>query len=316
MEGSGLSSEALAAAPVDGRRGRARGVVLMLGSAMSNQSGAAIGALAFPVLGPIGVVAIRQWIAGALLLVIARPAIRSFTRRQWELVLALAVVFATMNLSVYMAIERIGLGTAVTLEFLGPLVIALRGSLTALPSGAGRRVTLACAGFATVGILLLVRPEPTTDYLGVGLALSAAACWAIYILLNQAVGQRFTGVQGSAAAGGVSALLYVPIGAVVLVNHPPTLVALACGVAAGVLASVVPFLADLAALRCVPAHVFGIAMSVNPVFAAAIGALVLGDRLGAEDCVAIGLIVVANVGAVLASHTRADALEPTDRLAQ
>ncbi len=276
--------------------------MLMLGSAVSNQSGAAIGALAFPIVGPIGVVAIRQWIAGVLLLAIARPAIRSFTRRQWELVLALAVVFATMNLSVYMAIERIGLGTAVTLEFLGPLVIALRGSLTAPASGAGRRVTLACTGFATAGILLLVRPEPTTDYLGAGLALLAAACWAIYILLNRAAGQRFTGVQGPAAAGAVSALLYIPIGAVVLSNNPPTLVALACGVAAGVLASVIPFVADLDALRYVPAHVFGIVMSVNPVFAAAIGALVLGDVLGADDWAAICLIVAANAGAVLAGH--------------
>jgi inner membrane transporter RhtA len=195
-----------------------------------------------------------------------------------------------------LAIERIGLGTAVTLEFLGPLVIALRGSLTALSSGAGRRVTLACAGIAMVGMLLLVRPEPTTDYLGVGLALVAAACWAIYILLNRAVGHRFVGVQGSAAAGTVSALLYIPIGAVVLFNHPPTLLALACGVAAGVLASEVPFVADLAALRCVPTHVFGIVTSVNPVFAAAIGALVLGDRLGADDWAAIGLIVAANAG--------------------
>ena len=93
----------------------------MLGGALSNQTGAAIGALAFPVLGPVGVVAVRQWIAGIVLLAVGRPPLRSFTRREWLPVLGLAAVFAAMNVSLYSAIDRIGLGLAVTLEFLGPL---------------------------------------------------------------------------------------------------------------------------------------------------------------------------------------------------
>ncbi|HET6736834.1 EamA family transporter [Mycobacterium sp.] len=280
------------------------GVALMLGSALSNQSGAAVGALAFPVIGPVAVVAIRQWVAAAILLAIGRPRLRAFTRRQWVPVIGLAAVFVVMNLAVYIAIDRIGLGLAMTLEFLGPLGVALAGGLTATPTGMRRRVILGCAGLAAAGVVLLARPQPTIDYLGIGLGLLAAACWASYILLNRAVGERFIGVDGTAAAGAVSALVYVPIGAVALIAHPPTAVALACGAAAGVLASVVPFVADVLALRRVPAHFFGIFMSVNPVFAAAIGAAVLAEALGALEWIAIGLIVAANVGVVFATRPR------------
>src|SRR5262252_8262446 len=108
-----------------GQSGRLTGIALMTGSAASNQLGAATAALAFPALGPAGVVAVRQWVAGVLLLAAARPRFASFTREQWRPVLALALIFATMNLSLYAAVARTGLGLAVTLEFLGPLSVAL-----------------------------------------------------------------------------------------------------------------------------------------------------------------------------------------------
>jgi inner membrane transporter RhtA len=285
----------------DLRARRTAGVALMLGSALSNQTGAAVGALAFPVIGPVAVVAIRQWVAGAVLLAIGRPRLRAFTRRQWMPVIGLASVFAAMNLAVYIAIDRIGLGLAMTLEFLGPLAVALAGGLTAT-TGTRRGVILACTVLAAAGVVLLTRPQPATDYAGIGLGLFAAACWASYILLNRTVGQRFTGVEGTAAAGAVSALVYVPIGTVALIAHPPTISALVCGATAGVLASVVPFVADVLALRRVPTHFFGIFMSVNPVFAAVIGAIVLAEALGPVDWTAIALIVAANVGCVLATQ--------------
>lgn len=280
----------------------ASGIALMLGSGLSNQSGTAIGALEFPVIGPVGVVAVRQWVAALILLAVARPRLREFTRHQWLPVLCLAGVFAAMNLTVYLATDRVGLGRAVTLEFLGPLAVALYGAHSATRPGARRRLALGCALLAGAGILLLTRPQATTDYLGIGFGLIAAVCWATYILLNRTVGQRFSGVEGSAAAGAVSALLYLPIGAIVLIAHPPTAAALACGAAAGVLASAVPFVADLLALRRVPAHFFAMVMSVNPVFAAAIGAAVLGEALGVLDVTAIVLIVTANAGVVLAGR--------------
>jgi inner membrane transporter RhtA len=275
----------------------------MLGSSLGSQTGAAIGALAFPVIGPVGVVAVRQWVAGVILLAVGRPHLRSFTRRQWTPVLGLAAVFATMNVSLYTAIDRVGLGLAVTLEFLGSLTVALVGARTATPTGFRRRITLACALLAAVGVVVLARPQPTTDYVGVGLGMLAAVCWAGYILLNRTLGSRLPGVEGSAAAGALSALVYVPVGIVTLLAHPPTAAALAFALAAGVLSSVVPFLADLLALRRVPAHSFGIFMSLSPVFAAAIGATVLGEALAAVDWLAIGLIVSANAVAVSVTST-------------
>jgi inner membrane transporter RhtA len=274
-------------------------MALMLSSSLSSQTGAAIGALAFPVIGPVGVVAVRQWVAGAILLAVGRPRLRTFGRQEWLPIVGLATVFAAMNVSLYTAIDRVGLGLAVTLEFLGPLSVALVGARMATSTGARRSLATVCALLAGAGVVVLTRPQPTTDYVGVALGLLAAACWASYILLNRTLGRRVPGVEGSAAAGALSGLVYVPVGIAVLITHPPTPTALACALTAGVLASVVPFLADLLALRRVPAHSFGIFMSLSPVFAAAIGAAFLGEALAAVDWLAIGLIVGANAVAVL-----------------
>ncbi|QYA99582.1 EamA family transporter [Streptomyces anulatus] len=271
-------------------------MALMLGSGLSNQTGASIAALAFPVIGPAGVVAVRQWVAAVILGAVGRPRLRHFTAEQWRPVLGLALVFAGMNLSLYTAIDRIGLGLAVTLEFLGPLTVALAGSR--------RRVDLVAAGAAAGAVAVLMRPTPSTDYLGIGLALLAAACWACYILLNRTVGARLPGLEGSAAAAAVSALLYLPVGAWVLWHHPPTPAALGCALIAGVLSSAVPFLADLLALRRVPAHFFGVFMSVNPVFAALVGLAVLGQRLDLLAWIAIAVIVAANTAAVSTARRR------------
>ncbi|MET8178688.1 EamA family transporter [Streptomyces sp. NPDC005336] len=269
---------------------------MMCGSGLSNQTGAAIGALAFPVIGPAGVVAVRQWVAAVVLLSVGRPRIRSFTREQWRPVLLLAAVFATMNLSLYTAIDRIGLGLAVTLEFLGPLAVALAGSR--------RAVDLGCAVVAGLGVVTLTRPQPSTDYLGIGLGLLAAVCWASYILLNGTIGRRLPGAEGSAAAAGLSGLLFVPIGVAVLLQHPPTAQALLCAAAAGILSSAVPFLSDMLALRRVPAQFFGIFMSVNPVLAAVVGLVVLGESLSWSAWAAIVAVVGCNAVSVLASGRR------------
>ncbi|MFI8872785.1 EamA family transporter [Streptomyces sp. NPDC055243] len=277
--------------PAESSRGRLPGMAMMFGSGLSNQVGAATGALAFEAIGPAGVVAVRQWVAGAVLLAVGRPKVRAFTWRQWWPLLCLAAVFATMNLSLYTAIDRVGLGLAVTLEFLGPLTVALAASR--------RAVDLGCAVVAGAAVVALARPRPSADYVGIGLGLLAAACWASYILLNRTVGARLPGVEGSAAAAGVSGLLYVPVGIAVLAHHPPTATALACAVTAGVLSSAVPFLADLLALRRVDARFFGIFMSVNPVLAALVGMVVLGQSLEGVEWLAIAAIVSANGVSVL-----------------
>ncbi|MFE0630789.1 DMT family transporter [Streptomyces sp. NPDC058864] len=277
----------------------------MLGSGLSNQVGASVAALAFPVIGPLGVVAVRQWVAAAVLCGVGRPRIRSFTAAQWRPVLALAVVFAAMNLSLYTAVDRIGLGLAVTLEFLGPLAVALVGSR--------RRTDVLCALAVAAAVVVLTRPEPSTDYPGIGLALLAAACWACYIALNRVVGGRLPGLQGPAAAAAVSGAAYVPAGALALWWHPPTLTALACAVTAGILSSAVPFLSDLLTLRRVPPHFFGVFMSVNPVFAALVGLFVLDQHLDAAAWAATFVIVAANAVAVgTVAHRASPSAPPGD----
>ena len=269
---------------------RLTGVVLMTGSAACNQVGAAIAALAFPVLGPAGVVAVRQWVAAAILVGTARPRFASFTPHQWRPVLALALIFATMNLSLYAAVDAIGLGLAVTLEFLGPLAVALLASR--------RLIDLGAALIAGSAAIFLARPQPSTDYAGILLALLAAACWAGYILVNRVVGARVPGAQGPAAAAGLSALLYIPVGLWALASHPATLAALAHAGTAGLLCSAVPMVADTLALRRVAPGFFGMFMSVNPVFAALTGLILLGQPLGPADWLAVAAIVAANVVSV------------------
>jgi inner membrane transporter RhtA len=271
---------------------RLTGIALMTGSAASVQFGAATAALAFPVLGPVGVVAIRQWVAGIVLLSAVRPKFGSFTRTQWRLILALAVIFAIMNLSLYLAIDRIGLGLAVTLEFLGPLSVALLASR--------RAIDLGCALVAGAAAVVLARPQPSTDYIGMALALLAALCWAGYILLNRVVGAQVPGAQGPAAAAGLSALLYVPVGVWTLVSQPVTWTALGRAATAGILCSAIPMVADMQALRRVPARFFGVFMSVNPVFAALTGLLVLGQSLALADWGCVAAIVTANAVSVSA----------------
>ena len=269
------------------------GFATMTASAASTQLGAAVGAHAFAAIGPAGVVAIRQFVAAAMLLPVARPDPRRFTWAQWWPTIALGLVFATMNLSLYTAVDRIGLGLAVTLEVLGPLAVALAGSRT--------RKDALFVLIAAVGVYVLVLPGPSSDYLGIGAGLLAAACWAAYILLNQVVGQRLPGLQAPAAAASVSALLYVPVAVVLIAQGQLTGMAVLYAAGAGVFCSVVPYVADLIALRKVPPRFFGLAMSVHPVLAALAGLILLGEQLELHHWAGILLVVTANALAVTCS---------------
>ena len=281
--------------PLDDRGGRSVGTVTALGSAASNQFGAAMGSFAFPVIGPLGVVAVRQVVAAVVLLSVARPPLRSFTWAQWWPVLVFAVVLATMNLTLYMAIERIGLGLAVALEFLGPLSIAVAGTRS--------RVGAASAVAAGAGVLAVTRPEASSDYVGIGLALIAACGWASYILLNRTLGRRLPGVQGTAAASGVTAVVFLPIGAAIMVATRPDAATVAFAVAAGVFASAVPFALDLLALKRLPTALFGVLSSVQPVFAAVFGVVLLGETIVPVEWAGIVLIAGANVAVMTFGQT-------------
>ena len=268
------------------------GVALMLLGGAGSQAGAGIGAHAFSSLGPAGVVAVRQVVAALVLLPVARPPLLRMTWSQWWPALLLAAVFGVMNLSLYTAIDRIGLGLAVTLEFVGPLAVALLGSRS--------RTDLLTAAAAGAGVYVLVLLGPSTDFLGVGLALLAAACWAAYILLNRTAGTRLPGLQAPAVATLLTAVAYLPVLWLLASQGRLTGLPLLYAVSAGVLSSVIPYAADLTALRLVPQRLFGVFMSVHPVLAGLAGLLLLGQVLDLHEWAGIALVVLANVAAVAA----------------
>ncbi len=285
-----------------------RDVVAVLGSGTSNQVGAAIGALAFPTIGPAGVVAVRQVVAAVALMTISRPPVRRLAWSQWWPVLVLAAIFSVMNLSLYVAIDRIGLGLAVTLEFLGPLAVALFGSR--------RRSEMMIAVGAAIGVYILILPDSSSDLIGVGLALLAAAYWAGYILINRVVGTRLPGVQAPALASTISATLYLPVLGVLISQGRLVGMPLVYGLVAGVLSSTVPFAVDLKVLRSVPPRLFGILMSAQPALAALAGLVLLGQVMVMHEWIGMAMIIAANVLAVALANRRPVArpvpvLEPT-----
>lgn len=265
---------------------RASGVAMVLAASVSNQAGAAVGALAFPTIGPVGVVAVRQIVAAIVLTASVRPRLRGLRRGQWMPIIGLAVVFSVMNVCLYSAVERIGLGLAVTLEFLGPLAVAIIASR--------RVIDIACAVAAGLGVVILTELGPTTDVPGILLALTAAAAWAAYILLNRTVGRRLPGIHGAAAASLLTGIAWTPVAALWFAAHPPTPLALALAATCAVLASVIPYVIDLVALRRIPAALFGTLTSINPVWAALAGWVFLGQVLTVQAWLGLGLIVAAN----------------------
>lgn len=271
---------------------RRRGVLLMATGAVANQSGAGIAAHAFDQLGPLGVVGVRQLVAAVVLLPVARPPLRHLRWSHWWPVLLLALVFACMNASLYLAVDRIGLGPAVTLEFLGPLAVALAGSRSP------RDLLAALA--AAAGVYVLVLPGPATDVVGVALGLAAAGCWASYILLNRTAGARLPGLQAPALASALATVLCSPVLVLTALDGELGGWPLVAAVAAGVLSSGVPYAVDLMALRDVSAHLFGVFMSVNPLLAALAGLVLLGQVPAVHVWVGITTVVVVDVVALTA----------------
>jgi inner membrane transporter RhtA len=278
----------------------------VVGGAASVQLGAALGATVFPLVGPGGVVALRQTVAAVALIAVARPRLRDLTWRSLRPTLLLGLVLVSMNLALYGAVDRIGLGLAVTLEFLGPLALALLGSR--------RRIDLLTAVMAGVGVVLLTGTVPGIDLVGVLFALLAAASWAAYIVLSRRVGQALPGVQGTALASLLAAVVTSPLLVMALVRLAPEELAhvLLIGLGIGVLSSALPYSIDLLVLRRLPQHLFSVLQSVQPAAAALAGLLVLGQELGVWQLVGLGLISLGNLIAV----SRPDRSARTDRAAR
>ena len=275
-------------------------VWLVLVGILSVQFGAGIAKSLFDEIAPTTIVWLRLVTSAVVLVAIARPVLRGRSRSDWMVVLAFGVCLGVMNWAIYQAFARIPLGVAVTLEFIGPLTLAVIGS---------RRVRdLLWVLLAGVGVAVLgLEGGSDVNLAGVLFALLAGAMWASYILLAGQTGRRWPGFDGLALASVVATLLLTPLavgeGGGDLLD--PRILLL--GAAVGLLSSVVPYTCELVALRSIKASVFSILMSLEPAAAALAGIIVLQEYLTWEQWLAMTFVVIASIGATRSARTLAPA---------
>ncbi len=271
------------------RRSGTLPLMALAASLVSQNLGAAIAKSLFPVVGVEGMTALRIGLSALLLLAFWRPWRRPVARRDVGNLVVYGAMLGGMNLCIYHAFGRIPIGIATAIETTGPLVVVLAASRRALDVA---WVALALAGLA---LLLPLDTDRPLDPVGLLFAFGAAASWALYIVF----GKRVSGLaSGQAVSLGmlVAALFAVPIGiaqAGMAMWVPATLLA---GLGVALMSSAVPYSLEMAALRRMPRHVFGILVSATPAVGAACGAIVLGERLGALQWLAIACIIGASAG--------------------
>lgn len=264
-------------------------VWLVVGGIVSVQVGAAIAKDLFSLVPPTAMVWLRLVTSAVILVAIARPALRGRSAADWRVALAFGVSLMTMNWAIYQSFARIPLGIAVTIEFLGPLAVAVIGSR--------RPRDLVWVALAGAGVALLGIAPGDITLVGVLFALLAGAAWAAYILLSASTGRRWPGISGLAVASVVGAVALAPPA---LVEAGPDLLdakVLVLGVAIGLLSSVIPYSFELKALRRIPPRVFGVLMSLEPAAAALAAMALLGEFLTPVQWTALACVVVASVGA-------------------
>ncbi|GAA0261097.1 EamA family transporter [Saccharothrix mutabilis subsp. mutabilis] len=269
---------------------------LVLLGVISVQVGAAVAKQLFTLAGAAGTVTLRLALAAVILLLVWRPSLR-LDRHTLLVVAGLGSVLGVMNLTFYQAIERIPLGAAVTIEFLGPLAVAVIGSRRWLDG--------LWALLAAVGVVLLTRADGGLELGGVLFALAAGACWAGYILLTAALGSRTSDGKGLALAMVFGALVALPFGVAEAGTALLDPVVLIAGTAVALMSSVVPYSLELEALRRIPPRVFGILMSLEPAVAAVAGLLLLHEALRPAQWVAVCCVVLASVGATRSARPEA-----------
>jgi len=268
---------------------RAAGLVLV--GIASVQFGSALATHIFDEVGPAGTVLLRTIFAAAVLGAIWRPAARGLSRVTRRDIALYAVTLAGMNLCFYESLERLPLGIAVMLEFVGPLTVAIAGTRN--------RLDVVWVLLAAAGIVLLA-PDigDGLDGTGVALALTAGGFWGVYILMSARVGRGPTGLSGLSMAMLVASVLLLPIG---IADGGGDLLGprvLAIGLAVALLSSAIPYVLELEALRRLPERVFGVLLSLEPAVAAVVGLIVLDQHLVGREVLAIALVVLASAGAL------------------
>ncbi|WP_371653351.1 MULTISPECIES: DMT family transporter [unclassified Streptomyces] len=277
-----------------GRRVALAPVALVVAGGISVQFGSAVAVMLMPRAGAAGVVTLRLLAAALVLLILCRPKVRGYQRADWGTVVAFGVAMAGMNGLFYQAVDRIPLGTAVTLEVLGPLALSVLASR--------RLANFVWAGLALAGVALLGSGGGdgfgSLDAVGAAYAVGAGACWAVYILFSARTGRRFPQADGLALAMAVAAVLSLPLGAVQSGSKLLVPSTIGLGAAVAILSSVLPYTLELLALRRLPASTFAVLMSLEPAIAATAGFLILHQALSATDALAIALVIGASAGAV------------------
>ena len=279
--------------------GRAASISLVIVAIVSVQTGAAFATELFDEVGPVGTVMLRLAFAALLLVAIWRPSLTALRGAHTRDVVAFGIALAGMNTSFYLALDRIPLGIAVTLEFVGPLGVAFAASR--------QRADFVWAGLAAAGIVLLSPGlGDGLDALGAVLALLAGVFWGAYIVLSARIGRAFSGGDGLALAMLVAAAVLLVPGVAASGGDLLDPTVLAVGLAVAVLSSALPYSLELEALRRLPQGTFGVLMSLEPAVAAMVGFVGLGQGLSATEVVAIVLVVAASAGALRAAPPPAE----------
>jgi inner membrane transporter RhtA len=272
---------------------------LVLIGILSVQFGASIAKSLFDEVTPTTIVWLRLTTSAVILGLLARPVLRGRSRQDWLVVLAFGASLGIMNWAFYQSFARIPLGVAVTIEFVGPLTLAVIGSR--------RPRDLLWVLLAGLGVVLLGFDRTALNLAGVLFALLAGAMWAAYILLSAQTGRRWPGFDGLALASIVAMLLLTPLavgsGGSDLLD--PRILML--GAVVGLLSSVIPYSCELVALRSLRPSAFSILMSLEPAAAALAGMIVLNEFLSTEQWVAMVCVVIASVGATRSARTVAPA---------
>ncbi|MEV7652492.1 EamA family transporter [Micrococcus luteus] len=261
--------------------------LIFVGSA-GIQTSSALSSTLFASYGSAGVSAMRMLVASIILLILFRPSLKGRTRSEWVGIVIYGIAMALMNLSLYAAIDRIPLGIAVTLEFLGPCAVALLAS---------RRIREGlCAVLSLAGVALLsIGPWGYFDLLGYLAGLGAAAAFGTYTVFAARVGKAGSGLDGLSLSVAAAALVTLPIAIpqVGSLDLPDTGV-LAASALVGV---VIPYSVDTIAARVTSARVVGTLFAIDPAMGALAGLVFLGQTITVPAIA--GIVIVAAAGALL-----------------
>lgn len=266
-------------------------VLLVLAAVLSVQFGGALAATLLPLIGVFGSVLLRILLAAIMLVALVRPRWRGRNRADWVTVTVFALALTSMNVTFYASLERLPIGVAVTIEFLGPLTLAAAVSRRWRDIGA---VALAVVGVVLISEVLTV-PWAQMDLVGIGLAAAAGGFWACYILLSGRTGARFEGLDGMAIALVIGGVAMLPLGILGAGSSLLDGEVLLRGLGIAVLSSAIPYSLELLALRRLSAGVFGILLSLEPAAAALAGLLVLGQTLAPSQLIGMAMVVCASI---------------------